>query len=363
MNRRGVNGVLIGLVANACMSFTGLYFISKVINYRTDYVRLQQLLVGVLSGGLGIFLMTQGVLFEDVVIIDFRYLALILLGFYRLVSPLFITATLISIYRFSFGLTPQAGVASVAIFLIACGIVMLYHVSLFEKKHFLFGVTLNVWACLIVSLTILINGGFTSSAFDAALLVVSVSFLIGLLMTVLNVDVFLISQRVKAYKRSAETDHLTGLANRRAWEVQLRTCQERYSTCNVLILDIDHFKRINDRYGHSNGDEILKQFAKLLQQETRDQDVKARIGGEEFALLIPLLSHQEVMHVAERIRERVANHEFQLLNYRTIQLSVSIGIANGNSENVHQMIHLADDSLYQAKHNGRNQTFIHETIV
>lgn len=137
----------------------------------------------------------------------------------------------------------------------------------------------------------------------------------------------------------------------------------QYTTCNVLILDIDHFKQINDQYGHANGDEVLKQFAELLHRETRNQDIKARIGGEEFGILIPMLSQSEVVNVAERIRHSISKHEFKLLDQQKIQLSVSIGIANGKSENLREMIRLADDCLYQAKNSGRNRTHVTETIV
>lgn len=355
--------MFISLVANSCISFTGIYFIAKVLNYHTNHQFAKNIVVGVLAGGLGIFLITQGVLYDEVVKIDFRYLALILLGFYRLISPLFIAATIISIYRFSFGLNIQSFVACLAIFLIAIGIIMMYKFAWLEKKILLFGVMLNLWACLIASVAIVTNGGFTLNALQVALLVVSISFPVGILITVLNIDVFLINQRVKEYKISAETDHLTGLANRRAWEVQMKKFKERSSICNVLMIDIDHFKQINDRYGHSNGDEILKQFAKLLHRETRDHDIKARIGGEEFGILIPMLSHLEIMNVAERIRNSISKHEFKLLDHRVIHISVSIGIANGKSENLHEMIHLADDSLYQAKNSGRNCTYINETVV
>lgn len=137
----------------------------------------------------------------------------------------------------------------------------------------------------------------------------------------------------------------------------------QYATCNVLILDIDHFKQINDQYGHANGDEVLKQFAELLHRETRNQDIKARIGGEEFGILIPMLSQIEVVNVAERIRNSISKHEFKLLDDERIHLSVSIGIANGKSEHLREMIRLADECLYEAKNSGRNRTHVTESVV
>ncbi|WP_214816582.1 diguanylate cyclase [Exiguobacterium sp. s59] len=354
--------MFISLIANSCISFTGIYFISKILNLDTKYEHVQNILIGVLSGLLGIFLITQGVVFDDVVKIDFRFLVLILLGFYRLVSPLIIAATIISIYRFSYGIDFPSIVACIAIFTIVIGIILTYNIVSLEKRLYQFGLTLNVLTCLIAWGAIYISGGLNEYAATAASLVAIISFPVGLLITVLNIDLYLIHHRVKEYKISAETDHLTGLANRRAWEMQMKKVKEHYATCNVLIIDIDYFKQINDQYGHANGDEILKQFAELLHRETRDHDIKARIGGEEFGILIPMLSQVEVIKVAERIRSSISKHEFELLDQQKIHISVSIGIANGKSEHLREMVHLADDCLYQAKNSGRNRTYIHENV-
>lgn len=144
--------------------------------------------------------------------------------------------------------------------------------------------------------------------------------------------------------------------------MQMKKVEEHYDICNVLMIDIDYFKQINDQYGHANGDEILKQFAELLHRETREHDIKARIGGEEFGILIPMLSQIEVMKVAERIRSSISKHEFKLLNEQSIHISVSIGVANGKSEHLLEMVHSADACLYHAKNSGRNRTHINESV-
>lgn len=354
--------MFINLIANSCISFTGIYFISKIMNYDTNYVRTQNILIGILSGCLGIFLITQGVVVEEVIKIDFRFLVLILLGFYRLVSPLFIAATIIAVYRFSYGIDFQSIMACMSLILIVIGILITYNIASLEKQLFQFSLTLNVLTCFIVGLAIYTSGEFSENAAYAALLVVMISFPIGLLITVLNIDLYLIHHRVKEYKISAETDHLTGLANRRAWEMQMKKIKTHYTMCNVLIIDIDYFKQINDQYGHANGDEILKQFAELLHRETREHDIKARIGGEEFGILIPMLSQTEVIKVAERIRSSISKHEFKLLDQQTIHISVSIGVANGKSEHLREMVHSADACLYHAKNSGRNRTHINESV-
>lgn len=173
--------MFISLIANSCISFTGIYFISKIMNYDTKYVHVQHILIGVLSGCLGIFLITQGVIVEEVIKIDFRFLVLILLGFYRLVSPLFIAATIISVYRFSYGIDFQSIMSCISLMLIVVGILVTYNIVSLEKQLFRFSLTLNVLTCFIVGLAIYTSGEFSENAAYAALLIMMISLPIGLI--------------------------------------------------------------------------------------------------------------------------------------------------------------------------------------
>lgn len=355
--------MFLDLLTNACIAFTGLYLISKVINNSMTQPHLKKLIIGIMSGILGVFLIQKGFTYKEFIRIDFRYLALVFLGFYRLKSPLFVAAAIISVFRFLYGVNFQSIVACCAIFIIAIGFLAIYNFQFLKGKIVLTGICLNVWAISVAVFTIYVNSGFQKESLVIILMVTAISAAVGVLMIILNLDVHIMNRRISEYKTSSETDHLTGLMNKRTWEEALERIEGIDAMYNVLILDIDHFKRINDTYGHVNGDEILRQFSDLIVRETRDHDLKARIGGEEFGILIPDLTSTSVLLVAERIRKSVSAHKFQLNETLTIHVSVSIGIANGNANDIKTMVLQADQCLYVAKRSGRNMTHIDHSCV
>lgn len=160
----------------------------------------------------------------------------------------------------------------------------------------------------------------------------------------------------------AKTDTLTGIANRRGYEEmindQLALSNSEKQSFAMLILDIDHFKKINDSYGHLVGDSVLRYIARLLQSETKGQDSLARIGGEEFVILLNNISYDNAIIFAEKIRRMIADKAFKAKSHsNTLKLSVSIGVASYKAgEGKDEIFERADLALYQAKTNGRNQT-------
>ncbi len=161
----------------------------------------------------------------------------------------------------------------------------------------------------------------------------------------------------------ATTDGLTGLFNRRHIEtlaLEELARAERYSHgMALLMIDIDHFKTINDRYGHDEGDLCLKRFARLLTDETRRSDLVGRFGGEEFMAVLPETTRDKAVEVANRIRERVTQTAFSD-HVLEGDLSVSIGmtIRKSGENSLQDMIRRADRALYQTKRGGRNQVVI-----
>lgn len=159
----------------------------------------------------------------------------------------------------------------------------------------------------------------------------------------------------------ASTDALTGLANRRQFMQRLEDEIERVrrqttrEAC-VLMLDLDHFKRVNDQYGHAAGDSLLRHFANLLRQELRSTDTAGRMGGEEFALILPGSSPEAARAFAQRICDRLAGQPL-LLGQQSVSATVSIGIAAIGREDLSAdtVLSRADRALYKAKDGGRNQ--------
>jgi diguanylate cyclase (GGDEF)-like protein len=126
-----------------------------------------------------------------------------------------------------------------------------------------------------------------------------------------------------------------------------------------LLLDIDHFKRINDSHGHPAGDAVLHQLADLLKRTSRGEDLVFRYGGEEFAAVLPNASARAAAQIAERIRTFVEKYNF-LWNHQALPVTVSIGVASASAsdKNSQALIQAADAALYQAKNEGRNRVVV-----
>ncbi|WP_167359708.1 GGDEF domain-containing protein [Phytopseudomonas flavescens] len=161
-------------------------------------------------------------------------------------------------------------------------------------------------------------------------------------------------------KANAETDHLTGLPNRRAFDRVFYTPgQDDNRHRTIILFDIDHFKRINDTYGHPAGDRLLQLIAARCQAQMRGEERIARIGGEEFAIQLWLSSAEAALHFAERIRCAISDAPFDLGLDQPIEVTASFGIAQANSasrDDVEKLRARADEALYRAKRSGRNRS-------
>jgi diguanylate cyclase (GGDEF)-like protein len=163
-----------------------------------------------------------------------------------------------------------------------------------------------------------------------------------------------------ALQGMASTDARTGLANTRAFDQALEDAlgaRREDESISVLMLDLDHFKDFNDRYGHPAGDEALRAFADILRSCLRDHDLAARYGGEEFAVILPGVDDATAHAVAERIRSRTEVTLISLAPGITDRITVSIGIASAPADARDRvaLLRLADEALYQAKESGRNR--------
>jgi diguanylate cyclase (GGDEF)-like protein len=158
-------------------------------------------------------------------------------------------------------------------------------------------------------------------------------------------------------EEDAFTDHLTGIANRRRFERQLareisRTVRYGHPFC-LLMLDIDHFKRVNDTYGHEAGDEALRTVGMTLQEGTRGIDLAARIGGEEFAIILTQTSRASGLEVAERLRSAIKSMDIPTVG----QIAASFGLAEcpTSAQSMSELLAVTDAALYEAKRQGRDR--------
>lgn len=165
----------------------------------------------------------------------------------------------------------------------------------------------------------------------------------------------LVKERAEAeLRRSADTDALTGACNRR-WFLARLPSVNWHGDC-LIVMDLDFFKRINDRFGHHAGDQALIAFADLIRKNLRKGDCFARLGGEEFGLYLPLTSEAEALAIAERLRRAVDELEV-MSNGERVTLSVSMGlaVADGAERSWEDLFNRADAALYEAKRGGRNR--------
>lgn len=168
-----------------------------------------------------------------------------------------------------------------------------------------------------------------------------------------------LSARSETLQHAALTDGLTGMQNRRYFDDALREYLEEFrrieKPVGLMILDLDHFKQVNDTHGHDVGDEVLRAVANCLKGMTRYHDVVARLGGEEFAVVTPNMDAELLAKFAERIRKAVANMSVLSGNVR-LKITTSVGLAVWDrKETAEEFYRRADRQLYEAKRQGRNR--------
>lgn len=170
------------------------------------------------------------------------------------------------------------------------------------------------------------------------------------------VGINLLHHTIGRLRHEVQTDPLTGLHNRRGLDMAIELWRSQQLPFAAVELDIDHFKKVNDTYGHDIGDKVLQRLAQLMRDCSREEDVLCRIGGEEFMMLLPGASAEVAAQVAERLRRRVEETQIEPVGRITISLGVAQWPQQGTS--VEALFKCADEMLYKAKQSGRNRVVI-----
>jgi two-component system cell cycle response regulator len=169
-------------------------------------------------------------------------------------------------------------------------------------------------------------------------------------------------QMKRHWEHSIIIDELTGAYNRKHFNLVMKNLIKDFQQYNhrftLALMDLDHFKRVNDTYGHLMGDEVLRKFVAIIKENISDEDSLCRYGGEEFALIVPNRSPAQVVKLLEQIRVQFSTHEFEFK--KPLQVTFTAGITEIHSHNTHpeELIVEADQALYCGKHSGRNQTIV-----
>jgi diguanylate cyclase (GGDEF)-like protein len=165
----------------------------------------------------------------------------------------------------------------------------------------------------------------------------------------------------KKLEHQSIRDGLTGLFNRHFLEIalerELARATRRKGSLAVLMIDVDHFKKLNDQFGHSAGDSVLKEIARIFRASVRTEDLVCRYGGEEFTIILPDISSEDAYNRAQVIRQAVADLRTELGNdlYNSVTISIGGAVFPGNGQSSDLLMRHADAALYRAKHDGRNK--------
>lgn len=182
---------------------------------------------------------------------------------------------------------------------------------------------------------------------------------IGDLFTAFSAMAHSIKYKESQLTKLAHEDPLTGILNRRALVDNAENIRRIQAPSTICMMDLDHFKQVNDICGHAVGDKVLKSFCQIVSNEIRQSDIFGRMGGEEFALILPRTNLEEAEHLAERIRQKIEQElADNVCKKFKMPITVSIGIVEWEMEDFNKALSRADKHLYQAKAGGRNQTVV-----
>ncbi|WP_374524032.1 GGDEF domain-containing protein [Sphingopyxis sp.] len=166
-----------------------------------------------------------------------------------------------------------------------------------------------------------------------------------------------LSEAYLELEQRASIDQMTGLSNRESFLATINLHAERGW---LIVGDLDHFKQINDRHGHVIGDKVLEKVGEAIRQCVREEDICARLGGEEFGIFLPKASRKTAESIAERVRSAIADLSIRTRAGELVTPTISIGASRREAAGLRDLIERADNAMYQAKHKGRNQVVFAE---
>lgn len=326
---------------------------------------LQAIVTDGLAGGiLGTLLMYFSIQVTPETIVDLRFVPVMLLIIFLGVPQATISASLIVGGRFIFGFNTSSLAATILMIVLIVGFIAIHLLLKSEKNNptsYKQGLAMVVFSNIVFSviITLLIRDGEILKNLIPSYWGIS---LFGGCTAIFVTEYIRKTQYLLLkYEEESTTDFLTGLNNVRqfdaVWNTLITNAIEKKERLSLLIIDIDHFKHVNDTYGHPVGDKVLKELGKILKEVSRSFDIVSRNGGEEFSVILPDCPHNQALQVAERIRAKVAAHPFPVSATETIRLTISIGVATypENIPDASQVFSIADDCLYKAKRTGRNR--------
>lgn len=334
------------------------YMIKNKIQDRLKKPRTTRMLVGFALGLLGVMLMYYHFPISGHAVADFGQLPILIStlmggGFSGVIATL-----MIAFYRLmflhGFGMhSVIAAINSPLTLLIGLWVLRGRNTTV---RRLVLALTLSA-SCTAAFMAILSNGRpFKEIGLFIPLLIAAGLFTFSMLRYLRNRD-----DSIRSMREAANRDFLTSLYNSRAFELKMKqkiaVAKRDKIPFTLLLVDIDHFKQVNDRYGHPAGDAVLLQIANVMRETFRPGDHIARKGGEEFVILVDHCDAEQIKVIAERLRSNVENHAFILPDGGELRLTISAGSATYPNVHEEELVVKADQALYQAKKAGRNRVY------
>ncbi|MDQ0087431.1 diguanylate cyclase [Paenibacillus anaericanus] len=352
-----------GLVNNFTILTTFLFFGNMVRSKYLTENRMKRksnhIIPGIVLGLFGVVLMYFSFPISNTVFADFRQLPILISVYLGGGTAGVATAIIISIYRLFFlsGINMSSELAAINAF-VTLGIAMILirgRKLSFKRWGWALGLTMMT-ASTIFTITIQEDKWFSIALF-------SVVYILGGVFTYYMLQYLKRSDdMLRLMSEAANRDFLTGLFNSRAFEafMEQKSIVTLHSNTpfTLLMVDIDHFKCVNDTYGHPAGDVVLADLAEVLRDSFRPNDHIARKGGEEFVVVVDRCNHEQITMIAERLRRNVEDHVFRLPDGTDLHITISVGCATYPDVMLEQLLEKADQALYQAKESGRNRVCI-----
>lgn len=317
---------------------------------------ITRLLLGLILGLFGIVLMYSGFYSGQSAYVDFRQLPILLSVYMGGWVSGSIAGVLILIYRLFFlnGLNFASILGAVNI-LVTLGIcILLLRRRKLSLPRWSWTLVCSAVSSVIVFYVLLQDNPWITIGLFTPLYLISGLFAFLMLQYLRKSD-----ESLRIMREAANRDFLTGLSNLRAFEFMMEQnilSSNRYNTpFSLLMIDIDHFKQVNDTYGHPAGDAVLAQLADVLRDTFRPGDHIARKGGEEFAVIVNNCAADKILGIAERLRHNVESNHFYLPDGTVLKLTISAGSATYPDVAEYNLIEVADQALYRAKSEGRNR--------
>ncbi len=353
--------ILYDLLHNLTLLMSGFYLLGKLSPHpiTVDSKRSVRILYGISLSLLSWMLMQLTIEPVPGVLVDLRHIPVIVAAYFAGPLPTAIVTIVIILYRFSISLNSSAYAAALFITLIAVGTSLLVKwLPIYSKRTF---TLVTVYATVLHGIVLIYVLADSKLIMDILSVVLPASFISSWLALVITRDIRLTKQSMRTWQQTAQRDFLTGLHNFRAFtdhfdDLKQQTILQQHEVA-LITVDIDHFKHVNDTFGHEAGDEVLRQFASRLRDGVTDAGFISRNGGEEFSVLVEQLTDVKVLALAEQLRERIATSPFQLSNGTQLPLTASFGVAHfpKSTSQIQQLVTDADVTLYHSKQNGRNR--------